>query len=68
MKAVKSTKHMQETNVDTLLDNIKEYMMKMKEEDPARYEYWIKVLVEEKVGWIKSNHLNIMWIDPEEYL
>jgi hypothetical protein len=36
-------------------------------EDPGRFEYWIKVLVEEKVGWIKSSHLNIMWIDPEEY-
>lgn len=37
-------------------------------EDPGRFEYWIKVLFEEKVGWIKSSHLNIMWIDPEEYL
>ena len=36
-------------------------------EDPGRFEYWIKVLVEEKVGWIKSSHLNICWIDPEEY-
>lgn len=36
-------------------------------EDPGRFEYWIKVLVEEKVGWIKSTYLNIMWIDPEEY-
>lgn len=38
-----------------------------KYEDPGRFEYWIKVLVEEKVGWIKSSYVNIMWIDPEEH-
>ena len=37
-------------------------------EDPVRHEYWIKVLVEEKVGWLKSTYVNICWIDPEEYL
>jgi hypothetical protein len=37
-------------------------------EDPKRHEYWMKVLVEEKVGWIKSTFLNIMWIDPEEHV
>ena len=37
-------------------------------EDASIQKYWIKVLVEEKVGWIKSNHLNIMWIDPEDHL
>ena len=38
-----------------------------KYEDPGRFEYWIKVLVEEKTGWIKSSYVNIMWIDPEEH-
>jgi hypothetical protein len=37
-------------------------------EDPKRHEYWMKVLVEEKVGWIKSTFVNIMWIDPEDHL
>jgi len=37
-------------------------------EDPDRHEYWIQVLVEEKVGWIKSTYVNLCWIDPEEYV
>lgn len=31
-------------------------------------EKYVEVLVEEKVGWIKSTFLNIMWIDPEDHL
>jgi hypothetical protein len=36
-------------------------------EDPERHEYWLKVLVKEQIGWIKSTYLNIDWIDPEEH-
>jgi hypothetical protein len=38
-----------------------------KRDEPDRHEYWIKVLVEDKVGWVKSTYLNIDWVDPEEY-
>lgn len=37
-------------------------------EDPKRHEYWVKVLVEEKVGWVNSTFANLCWIDPEEYV
>jgi len=39
-----------------------------KYEDATRHEYWIKVLVEDRVGWVKSTYLNIDWVDPEEYV
>lgn len=39
-----------------------------KHEEPARHEYWIKVLYKEQVGWIKSTYLNLDWVDPEEYV
>lgn len=25
---------------------------------------WIKILIEEKIGWIKSDYLNPTWINP----
>jgi len=37
-------------------------------EDASRHEYWIKVLVEDRVGWVKSTFLNIDWVDPENIL
>ena len=38
-----------------------------KRDEPDRHEYWIKVLIEDKVGWVKSTYLNIDWVDPDEY-
>jgi hypothetical protein len=38
-----------------------------RDEDAPRHEYWIKVLIEDKVGWVKSTYLNIDWVDPDEY-
>jgi len=43
------------------------FLILEKYEDAPRHEYWIKVLVEDKVGWVKSTYLNIDWVDPEEY-
>jgi len=44
------------------------FLILEKYEDASRHEYWIKVLVEDKVGWVKSTYLNIDWVDPEEYV
>jgi len=44
------------------------FLILEKYEDAPRHEYWIKVLVEDKVGWVKSTYLNIDWVDPEEYV
>ena len=44
------------------------FLILEKYEDAPRHEYWIKVLVEDRVGWVKSTYLNIDWVDPEEYV
>ena len=44
------------------------FLILEKYEDATRHEYWIKVLVEDRVGWVKSTYLNIDWVDPEEYV
>ena len=44
------------------------FLILEKYEDATRHEYWIKVLVEDKVGWVKSTYVNLDWVDPEEYV
>jgi len=44
------------------------FLILEKYEDAPRHEYWIKVLVEDRVGWVKSTYVNLDWVDPEEYV
>ena len=44
------------------------FLILEKYEDATRHEYWIKVLVEDKVGWVKSTYVNLDWVDPEKYV
>jgi hypothetical protein len=43
------------------------FLILEKFEDTSRHEYWIKILIEDQIGWIRSTYVNLDWIDPEEY-